>query len=227
MDIKDTYETKTTVVRPEERQKSMEILTAGSVIEVVGGAGAVVLTILALSGIYPFNLGAISVIAVGAALLFAGGAVASRYSKIVNAVGRERTQEAELGGGTGAEFIGGAAGVVLGILALIDIAPITLMAISVIVFGGVFLLSSGTISTIEHFIEATRFERTGHLARNVVMSAAGVQALAGVGAAILGILALVGISPLTLCLVALLGLGASIVISGSALSGRLASALRH
>jgi len=227
MEIKESYEVKPTTGRPEEPKKSMEILTAGSVFEVLGGAGAVVLAILALSDVFPVDLAAIAVIAIGASLLFAGGTQAARYSRILSAVGKDTTHEAELGGGVGTEFIGGAAGIVLGILALINIAPIALISISVITFGGVLLLSSGTLSTLESFVEVSRFERGSYAARRAMMSAAGVQALAGVGAAILGILALVGVNPLTLCLVALLGLGGSAVVSGSALSGRMVSAIRR
>ena len=48
-----------------------------------------------------------------------------------------------MGGGFTAEFVGGAAGIVLGILALVGIAPEILCSVAVLVFGGTLLFGSG------------------------------------------------------------------------------------
>ena len=63
-------------------------------------------------------------------------------------------------------------------------------------------------------------ERFGHLTREIAVAASGTQMLIGVTAIVLGILALIGVDPLTLSLVGLLAVGASILFSGSAVSGR-------
>jgi len=229
MDTKDTGETTT---RPPERgreaqERSMQVVTAGSVVEAIGGVGAVVLAILGLAGVAPQAMIGVSIVAVGAALLFASGAMASRYSAFAAKVGGRPVDEAEFGGGVGAEFLTGAAGVVLGVLVLLGIAPITLASVAVIAFGAGMLLSTGATSAANTLGEAFPYDRRVRMAREAVQGAAGVQALVGIGASILGILALLGIAPFTLLLVSLLGLGGGILISASAVSGRMLAGMHH
>lgn len=219
----------TTSTRPPEgpHERSTQIATAGSIVEAIGGIGAVVLSILGLAGIAPLSLAAVAIIAVGAALLFGAGGLAARYRKVVSHFSTDRTEQAEIGGGVGAEFLVGAAGVVLGVLALLGIAPIVLCSVAVIAFGGGLLLSTGATTGVNEFSEGSTYDRRVRMAREAVQGAAGVQALVGIAAAILGILALLDISPITLVLVALLGLGGGILIAASAVSGRLIVGLRH
>lgn len=206
----------------------MQVVTAGSIVEGIGGLTAVVLSILGLGGMRPLNLIPIAVIAVGAALLFGGGALAARYSKFVAYVS-DRTEAAEFGGGVGSEFLVGASGVVLGVLALLGIAPIVLSAVAVIGFGAGLLLSTGATSAVNAISDITPMPYDRHIryAREAVQGAVGVQALVGIASAILGILALLAISPVTLLLVALLCLGGGVLIAASAVSSRLLVSLRH
>lgn len=204
-----------------QQRRAMRVVTAGSIVEAVGGIGAVVLAILGLAGLARTSMIAISIIACGAALLFAGGAMASRYTQLVSHVAGGQTEEAEFGGSVGAEFLTGAAGIVLGVLILLNIAPAILAPIAIIAFGGGLLLSTGATSGINSIVEAYPYDRSVRLAREAVQGAAAVQSLVGIGACILGILALLGVEPFTLMLVALLGIGGAILISASAIGTKI------
>jgi hypothetical protein len=229
METRDIDQSTLTPPEPDpDRERSMQVVTAGSIVEGIGGLTAVVLAILGLGGMRPLHLIPIGVIAVGAALLFGGGALAARYSKFVAYVS-DRTEAAEFGGGVGSEFLVGASGLVLGVLALLGISPIVLSAVAVIGFGAGLLLSTGATSAVNAIsdVPPMRYDRRVRYAREAVQGAVGVQALVGIASAILGILALLAISPVTLLLVALLSLGGGVLIAASAVSNRMLLSLRH
>lgn len=205
---------------------SLELLAAGSAVEAIGGAAAAVLAILGLAALFPMTLAAVATIAVGAALLAEGAAIAARYARVVGEAAETRREEAELGGGMSAEFVGGATGITLGLLALLAVAPVTLTSVAVIVFGGALLLGSGANWRVSSAVGSGDTQRGEEMARQAVSAASGAQVLVALGSAVLGILALVGIASETLVLVALLSVGTTIVLSGSALTARLASLLR-
>jgi len=100
----------------QEREATISIVAGGSFAEAIGGIGAVVLAILGLVGVMPEDMAAIATLAVGVALLFQGIAVATRFSNLFSQTGKSLADAAELGGGMGAEFLGGAAGGILGVL---------------------------------------------------------------------------------------------------------------
>ena len=54
---------------PKQRERSMKIVTGGSLTEALGGCGAVVLAILGLAGALPITMASVGVIAIGVALL--------------------------------------------------------------------------------------------------------------------------------------------------------------
>jgi hypothetical protein len=212
-----------------DERKVWESVATGSVTELVAGVGALGLAILGLAGVLPNLLAAIATIAVGAGLLFAGFGVAARYADVSVEIGDQPAQNTELTGGMIAEFVAGAAGIVLGILALLGTVPLILLSSAAIVFGAGLLLSAGVTSrlnglTLEH---AAPTERGRRLSREAVTAAAGLQALVGIGAVVLGILAVVGMVPLTLVLVALVSLGAAMLLGGTAIWGRSLNALRR
>ncbi|WP_438033624.1 hypothetical protein [Sorangium sp. So ce204] len=214
--------------RAEEEREAPRIVLGGSLAEVVCGAGTIVLAILGLTGFMPGELTSIATIVFGAALIAHGGAIASRFGALTRTTAPvEWDTRAELGGGMGAELVGGAAGIVLGILALLGLAPGALTSVAVIVFGGALLLSGGTTADLGALDVRGAHQHLAHVARQAAMAAAGLQSLVGAGTVVLGILALVGIHPLVLTLVSLLALGLAIVTSGSAVSGRAAAALRR
>ena len=209
------------------REATMSIVAGGSFAEAIGGVGAVVLAILALVGVMPERMAAIATLAVGVALLLEGIAIATRFSNLFSKTGRSLADAAELGGGMGAEFLGGAAGGVLGLLAILNIAPMTLMAIAIIVFGASLLLSSGTTYRVDALASKLGQRNLTAGQTLVALAASGIQVLVGIAGIALGIIALVGVSTMTLILVGLLCAGSSVLISGTALSGTVATILQH
>ena len=61
------------------------------------------------------------------------------------------------------------------------------------------------------------------VAHEAVTAATGTDVLVGLAAAVLGVLALVGIAPMTLNLVAMLAMGSAVLLTGSALIGKMLS----
>jgi hypothetical protein len=211
-----------------EREKSAKVVAGGSITEALCGAGAVVLAIIALAGTWPGYLASIATIVLGVAFVAQGGAIAARFSRLLHETAAyEWDQRTELGGGMGAELFGGTAGIVLGILGLIGVGTSVLIPIAVIVFGGTLLLGAGVNVDLGTLGTAPGHERLAHVAREATMAASGTQALVGIGAIVLGIIALVGIDPVVVTLVALLVLGAAVLMSGAAISGRMLGAIRR
>jgi len=204
-----------------------EAATYGGVVDAIGGVATVVLAIIALSGIHEQMLAAIAAIVFGAALLIQGGTMLTEYTKLVFPAGAvDPAENIAGGGGLSALFLVGAAGIVLGVLALINIAPQTLIAAAVIAFGGAMLLSSNSVWHLyraKHSwqqLEITRRLSGGEiLAGEMASGSAALQCLAGLAAIVLGILAVTGTFPNVLTLVGLLILGATVLLTGSTLSG--------
>lgn len=222
----DTYGT-TTTTRATER--SAKAVTGASIIEVVAGAAAVVLPILGLLGILPLTLAAITCIAIGVGFLLHGVAVSARWRDILNEIGREGRHKADIGGGLSAEFLGGAAGITLGVLALLGIYPDVLIPASAIVFGTTLLFSSATqaeLAAVGH--DDDRSERA---TRGAARAMAGAEVLCGIAAIVLGILVLVGwtggLEPIRMSHIAFLCVGAAMVLAGTTLGSRMVAALRH
>ncbi len=207
----------------------LEAAGGGSIAESAGGVGAVVLSILALAGIWPAVLAAITTIVIGAALMLKGGPIMAEYRRVLAHLDKDNVTRAEVGGGLSAEMLAGGAGVVLGILALLGLVPEVLTASAVLVFGTALLLSSGSTAKLAAMrVEYSASEGPGQLlAREAAQTASGAQVLLGIGAGVLGILSLVGIHPLYLTVVGLLAIGATSVLAGTALGGRLMSLLEH
>lgn len=211
----------------QEREGTMSIVAGGSFAEAIGGIGAVVLAILGLVGVMPEDMAAIATLAVGVALLLQGLAVAIRFSNLFSQTGRSLADAAELGGGMGAEFLGGAAGGILGLLAILNIAPMTLMSIAIIVFGASLLLSSITTYRVDSLSSKSGQTTLSAGQTLAVLAASGIQVLVGIAGIALGIIALAGVSTMILILVGLLCVGGSVLISGTALSTTVATVLQH
>jgi len=207
-------------------EKPARIAAGGSIVEAVGGAAAVVLAILGLLDILPVSMASVAVIAVGAALFIGGGTLAARFSRLLY-VSEARfapaaTSEA-IAGGMATETLFGAAGIALGILALLDTAPMTLIPVAVIAYGTALLMASGATARMSEMMVRGGAEphRARHVARQAVFAASGSEVLIGLGGIVLGILAIAGFTPLTLSLIALLSFGVSIVLSGSSIASRM------
>ncbi|HZS48492.1 MAG TPA: hypothetical protein VFC63_25710 [Blastocatellia bacterium] len=215
----------------EQERTSMEAAAGGSVLEGIGGLGAIVLSILALIGLFPMELTSVAAIALGGALLIGGGTIAARYTRFLTRTQADYTQEI-VAGGMGMESACGVAGIVLGILALLGINPMTMLPTAAIVFGGALLMASGAMAKLSSMpvvpvVHDMRFGRTHQVTREMLTVASGSEVLVGAAAVVLGILALSGVDPLVLSLVAFLAIGASVVLSGTTLAGRLFSAFSH
>lgn len=204
-----------------------EAATYGGLVDAVGGVATIVLAIIALSGVNQPMLGAVATIVFGAALLIQGGTMLTEYTKLIFPAGAVTPSEEIVGGGgLSALFLVGAGGIVLGVLALINIAPQTLTAVAVIAFGGAMILSSNSVWHLYRAkqavqrLGATRMHSVGEiLAGEMASGSAAMQCLAGLAAIVLGILAVTGTNPMVLTLAGLLVLGATVLLTGSTLTG--------
>jgi hypothetical protein len=206
---------------PERRPErvSEAVGAAGAGVLAFAGAVALVLSIIGLAGFYPESLLAIGVLCLAGALFVKGSANAARMPVPEAFPGASVFSLFDLGLGTTIELVGGAGGVVLGILALCKIIPTTLLSISAIVIGATLVFATtrpGHAWGSDKMREAMRVGLT---------SAIGLQVFAGAGAITLGILALNGYYPLTLALVSFLAMGAAALLVGLAAGGQLSAML--
>jgi hypothetical protein len=204
----------------------------GGLIDAIGGIATVVIAICGLAGIQPPLMAAIATTIFGIALLIQGGAMLSEYTQISIPAGAKPFPIDQSGiSSLSAVFLMGAGGIVLGVLALLDINSAVLTPIAAIGFGTALVLSSKAVwhlylmrcAALKNESPA-RFESGEILASEMASGSAGIQALAGLGAIVLGIIAVAG-SPhdLILNLIALLVLGSSLILTGSSLSATVLS----
>ncbi|MCX5769506.1 MAG: hypothetical protein NTZ09_04435 [Candidatus Hydrogenedentes bacterium] len=234
-----------TTEHQEQQKRKHGIFAASSAVESLVGLGAVVLAILGLANVLPVTLASIAVIVLGVGLFLKGGAIMARYADLVAHYGSGAPEITEFGGGTSVEFLGGIAGIALGILCLLRVEQAILLPVSVIMFGAVLLIGAGVLSRISHErlitteepIRAPREETpmvrreepamVRREAEEAMNAAAGMETFVGVSAIALGILALIGYAPLTLVLVGLLVTGASVFFSATAVGARMAGVFAH
>src|SRR5690349_9682625 len=107
----------------------------GGFADALGGLATMILAIFGLSGVSPSLLLPIAIIVFGAALLIQGGTMLSEYARLIFPSRTTQLVEHFGGGSLSVLFLVGAAGIVLGILALIDINPAVLNAVAIIIFG--------------------------------------------------------------------------------------------
>ena len=178
----------------------------------------------------PAILVPITVIVFGAALLIQGGTMLSEYARFVFPIGTTTFSAEQFGGGSiSSVFLVGTAGIVLGVLALLGIAPTVLPAVAVIAYGSALVLSSNSVRQLYLLRTWTRSggaRGSEVLAGEMAAGSAGVQLVAGLATIVLGILAVAGTNPTMLSLAALIVLGATVVLTGSALSGMVLSFMR-
>lgn len=205
-----------------------EAAAYGGFVDALGGIAAIVLAIIGLSGINPEVLLSISTIVFGAALLIQGGAMLGEFAEIEATPGSAVTAG---GGGISALFLVGIAGIVLGVLALLGLHAAVLTAVAAIAFGVALLLSSsGVWQLLTSRSVATRFQTHSPMVRvvasEVAAGSAGLQAMAGLAVIVLGLLAVCGIYTVPLTLIALLVAGASVLLTGTTLSGTMIGFMR-
>jgi len=211
----------------------LEVESSGAAVETVGGLAVIVLSILGLARLAPEFLAAIAGIVVGVSIFAQGTAVAAEYHNLFSRLTGGALEAVELGAGMSVEVMAGAGAIVLGIIALVHIAPEILLPALVIAVGATLVLSAGTVQRLNGLKMAAA--ETPALAQQVMRTATGGaaagQVLAGIAAAVLGIIALASLPTagssaaaggawLTLTLVGLLVLGSSILMSGGSLLTR-------
>jgi hypothetical protein len=204
---------------PEEKSH-FDYLTAGSIVEGLGGAAAVALGILALAGVLPMYLGPIAILAIAGTLLFTGWSLMSRYATVLHEFGH---QIGDVVGGITVEFLAGLAGIALGVLSLVGVIPFLLAPIAVIVFGTAVVFSGAATYRLYNLSRAeSQTGTTPHwIIREGVLAGVAAEAMLGLGAIVLGILGVIGLSPWILTLVGVLGVGSSIMLGCSALAGKV------
>jgi hypothetical protein len=184
-------------------------LAGRSTAEAVGAIAAVVLAVIGLAGLLSTLLASIATIVIGAGILVEGWSVGATYRR-----GSTASISASSASGTlTAEFLGGVAGIVLGILAMFQPDKSALLAVAVLVFGATLLLSS--------FAASQAFWRTGPFYQGSTAASEASEwavvhsghLLVGLSALVLGILAVIGLAPMTLVLVGLLGLASAMLLS--------------
>lgn len=202
----------------------LEIETTGSVVEAAAGIAVIILAIIGLARADTGFMTSITGIVLGAALLAQGGAIAAEYSKLLAMVSGGTLGAVELGGGMTVEILAGGSAIILGILGLLGFAPEVLLAIVVIAVGSASILAASGFQRLNTLkLEAAGLSEIAQkVARGTVAGAIAAQVMAGGGAIVLGILALtLTAHAAVLTLVGLLVLGASVAVSGTALTGRL------
>lgn len=217
---------------PSEREQEVttaRVIAGGSSLEVIGGAGAAVLAIVGLAGGLPGYMAAIATIAIGGALVAQGGSIAARWSEVMHELDGGQYERVEVGGGMSAEMLGGAAGIALGILALVGVMPLVLLSVAAIVFGGAVLFGGASMPELSELSLGPRASANARrMTREAVKASGATMALAGIGAGVLGIIALIGAAgsqTLTLILVSMLALGGALLLSGTSLAGKVAKRL--
>jgi hypothetical protein len=203
-----------------EDRRTTRIFTGGSTAETVGGFVAAVIALIGLTGHRQIYMLGVASITAGIALFAQGSSIAARWQDVLRRLEGDRFDRSELIGGVGTEVFGGAVGIVLGVLALADVRPFTLLPVAAIVFGGSLLLGGAAQPDIEELVPDYD-ARHRRITRNAIHASGGVMVLVGIAASVLGILALLEVGPvLTLSLVAMLGVGAALLMAGSALTAR-------
>lgn len=192
--------TSETVQRP-FREMGLKWIAGGPAVEAIGALAVIALAIVGLAGLLSETVAAIATIILGAAILTQGGAFAAGHYASDPGHDTQVREPARMS----ASFLGGVAGIVLGILALLGISAPTLLSVAVLVFGGSLLVGLGGFAAGANGTETP--------------TSSGGQIMAGLAALVLGILAVLGVSQLTLVLVALLCLGAFELFSGGSTVG--------
>jgi hypothetical protein len=211
-----------------EEKLTAKLILSGAMAETITGAAVLVVAIIGLAGFMPMAMLAIATMGLGVSFLFEAGTVTSRMSNLLSEVTESRVDMAELGGGLSAEFIAGLGGITLGILSLVNVAPMVLLPIAAIVFGGALVMGSGVKARISHLtISQEEHKLVREVARQALIAASGVEILIGLGAIALGILAILQIAPIELSLVAVLSVGGMLLLGGTAIGARMLSLFRH
>jgi hypothetical protein len=172
-----------------EEMTSHERSAKGGFVDAIGGIATIVLAILGLAGLAPTMMLGIATIVFGVALLIQGGTMLSEYARIIFPPGAKAASVDHFGGNSlSAVFLVGAAGIVLGLLALLGINHL-LTSVAVIAFGTAMVLSSNSVwhlHVLKHAVARAESQSqlvgSEILASEMASDSAAIQALAGLAA---------------------------------------------
>jgi hypothetical protein len=190
--------------------------------ETAGGLALIALGILALAGMYAGLLTSIAAVVAGVALVFMSVALNREFTEVLATSGREMVSS-EAGGGLGAGAAAGITGIVLGILAILDIARPTLVAVSLIVFGAAVFINF-IMSTQTRALRMTASSVPAEPAKLTMTAAAETEltaVLVGVALVVLGIIALTGARSEVLIACAFLSFGGYLFLKATATVGHM------
>ena len=205
-------------------RESVELTAAGSAADVIVAGAGVATALIGLSGTTPVIAAACATLAIGAAFVFEGGAIGARFLRSIRKDEEDSLTRGDVLGGMTADLVAGVAGIALGALALMGVAPLPLLGTAVLVYGAALLLGCAAL------VHATVTMRDGvplpQARLDFVLLAAGGQLVTGLLALALGSIALLGTATQPLILVALLLVAASETASGLAIGSKMMRMLR-
>jgi hypothetical protein len=196
------------------------IIAGGSISEVIVSSVALALAILGIAGVAPAATGSLAAIGVGAALLFGGGAMGARFAKVLQRREGDLLTTGDVAGGITAELAAGAAGILLGVFALVGFAPESLLASAALAYSLGLLLGCGALSHANSVSDPRDAHVEGESVppkRDAMLLAATLQLLVGLGGLVIGIAALLGAYTVPLALGAFALVAWAEVVGGVAL----------
>ncbi|NLE02234.1 MAG: hypothetical protein GX640_20420 [Fibrobacter sp.] len=212
--------------RPQARSMANTI-AGGSFSESFVGAASVALAILGLSGVLPFWMATIGVIALGVAFLIEGAAISSTISDLTAADKAGQLDITDIGGGMTTEFLAGLAGITLGILSLLGISSALLLGIAIITFGGAMVMGSPSVAQLNYLSsDRSNISNIQLIAREALGAASNLKLAGGIGTIVLGILAITDLPQYGFVLIGLITAGFTMFVSGSALGTRMVNLFR-
>lgn len=189
----------------------------GPLTEGAAGIAVIVLAVLGLAAISPGVMASISTIVIGVGLLIEAANTGIEYSRI-GTLGMQAgaTPTGQVGADITVELLGGVAGIVLGVLALIGAGGVmNLLPAALIVFGGAMLLAGFNATTIGAMSGVDGGVGGRVMVQSELAPARGLQVLAGISAIVLGILALLLSAGGTLLMVGFLVIGAALLATSA------------
>ena len=201
----------------EERATQAQIVS-GSSFELFAGVIALMVTIIGIAGYFPLHMAATATIAIGLALIASGGTLAARWQNATSGAHARADRTEALGIGT--EVLGGFAGIALGVLALLGVAPLVLLPAGMIVVGSALLFGGPAqpqIADAAPHVHNLRYR----IRRDSVRMSSSVMVMGGLAGIVLGIAALA--MPgyvLVLALIAALCVATALVVAGGTITAR-------
>jgi len=193
----------------------------GLLTEGAAGIAVIALAIIALAGVSVDALASIATIVIGVGLMVQGFNTAGESSRVMVGTGA-MAQAPEWSGEIVVDLIGGLAGIVLGILALVGVHAFYLMSAALIVFGAALLLS-GAMAMQSRAMPVMAAGATQIVAYRGGSATGGMEVLVGIAAAVLGILSLVMAATVggVLILVGFIAVGATLLTVSATFSTAL------